>query len=77
MIKCKDERHFEPKIKIYVVKEIFKSKAQAQPRDFQGCFPMVLEVFSGFAKDSLQIRKDGKSPCLKGKDTIVLEIGFQ
>ena len=23
---------------------------------------MVLEVFSGFAKDSLQIRKDGKSP---------------
>ena len=25
---------------------------------------MVLEVFSGFAKDSLQIRKDGKSPSM-------------
>ncbi len=25
---------------------------------------MVLEVFSGFPKDSLQIRKDGKSPSM-------------
>ena len=51
---------------------------------------MVLEVFSGFAKDSLQIRKDGKSPSvlrtpsprtmaadpqLKGKKLVLEKIG--
>ena len=51
---------------------------------------MVLEVFSGFAKDSLQIRKDGKSPSvlrtpsprtmaadpqMKGKKLVLEKIG--